>query len=81
MTNWNCLKPVGEKIYILNVLERTEHLEELSSSEAVVLACLFVKDSLTFSVLLPPPHTAHCISKKADFINMHQNFNLLLWGN
>lgn len=27
------------------------------------------------------PHASHRTSEKADFINMHQNFNLLLWGN
>lgn len=58
-----------------------EHLE-LNNTETNALTCLFVKESLTFSVLLPlHSHATPHKLKKADFINMHRNFNLLLWGN
>lgn len=42
-------------------LETVERLEEVSSSETIALTSLFVKELLTFSVLLPslpiPPPT------------------------
>lgn len=61
--------------------ETVEHLE-LNNIETNALTCLFVKESLTFSVLLPlHSHAPLHKLKKADFINMHQNFSLLLWGN
>lgn len=65
-----------------NFSETVEHLEEVTSSEINILTCLFVKESLIFSVLLTlhshiPPHKL----KKAVSINVHQNFNLLLWVN
>lgn len=65
-----------------NFSETVEHLKEVTSHETNILTCLFVKESLIFSVLLAlrshiPPHKL----KKADSINMHQNFNLLLWVN
>jgi len=46
------LKTCGE------IFLETEHLEDVSGSETVALTCLFVKESLIFSVLLPrlPTH-------------------------
>lgn len=66
------LKPIGD------VLDMVEHVEEMSSSEAIVFTCLVVEELLHFQFCLPPH--PHFISKKADLVNRHQRFNVLLGG-
>lgn len=74
MAHYTCLKPIRGG-------RRSRGSRRiLGEIRSCLWAFPFVKESLTFSVSLPP-RTSHRTSEKADFIIMLQNFNLLLWGN